>query len=101
MADNILLINMKEFIEKNRTKVILFSIWVFINFVCLMVSDKRTSDLFFPFQDNKAITILRNGGSNKSGSVLHAYDFSEFAVYTLFPLFLIFIYQLLFKPKTN
>ncbi|MEO6175898.1 MAG: hypothetical protein ABIP27_12175 [Flavobacterium circumlabens] len=86
---------MEKIIKQNRNFSIFYSIWVFINFTILLVSDKVGDYYFYPI--GKSATTAYDG--EKTSSLLHAYDITEFIFYISLPLFVLFIYKL--KAKNN
>lgn len=88
---------MKEFINNNRELFVGYLIWVALNFIALCVSDGFGSRYFYPFQDDGLSIYVTNGYDG----LTHAYDISEFLVYTIIPLICIYIYSLIKQPKIN
>lgn len=81
---------------------IAYIIWFSLNFIILFISDKEGKAYFYPFQKNTAtsgtFTYYQDG--TRPHSLIHAYDFSEFIVFILAPLFILLIYTLL-KQNTS
>jgi hypothetical protein len=84
---------MENFIKQNRVFSLIYSVWFFVNFAVLFISDGLTYGHFYPF-DPTAQRAFRN---EKFGSLFHSYDMSEFIFYTLSPLILFFIYKKIYK----
>lgn len=87
---------LRNFYENNKDVSILYIIWFTLNFIALFISDASASHIFYPF--GKADTRNVFDG-HKSDSVYHAYDFSEFIVYTIVPIILYFLYVELNKKQ--
>ncbi|AYN04781.1 hypothetical protein [Flavobacterium sp. 140616W15] len=86
---------MEKFIKQNRDFSIFYSIWFFVNFAILLISDKVGDYYFYPI--GKSSVISYDG--EKMHSLLHAYDITEFIFYISLPLFLLFTYKLIIKNK--
>ena len=86
---------MENFIKQNRQFSIFYSIWFFINFSVLFISDKVGDYYFYPFGESSTISY----DGKKMNSLFHAYDVTEFIFYISVPLFILFICKL--KSKNN
>lgn len=86
---------MENFIKQNRQFSIFYSIWVFINFTVLLVSDKVGDYYFYPIGNSD---IISYDGKRKD-SLFHSYDITEFIFYISVPLFILFIYKLKSKNE--
>ena len=72
--------NLNDFIKENKAGVVIYLSWVLLHFI-LMFSNAGfdKNGYFYPFNNDN----------------IWCYDYSEFLVYTVSPLFLFFIYRLL------
>lgn len=78
---------MKELHQKQRQLIAVYAVWFFMHLVFLFLSDKSSSEYFWPFQ-----------GDYYDRALTSNYDFSEFLVYAIGPAILIFAY-LMFTKK--
>ncbi len=99
--------NIVSFVKRIYSKYpkmsILYLIWFTINFVILFISDKQGASYFYPFEKNNArsgtFTYYHDG--TRPHSLFHAYDYSEFVIYTITPLLVVLIVILILNNKKN
>jgi hypothetical protein len=78
--------NFNNFIQKNKTGVAIYLCWVLLHFI-LMFSNAgfNKNGYFFPFNNDN----------------IWCYDYSEFLVYTVSPLFVFLIFKLLNQEQNK
>lgn len=86
---------MENFIKQNRNFSLFYSVWIFINFAVLLISDKVGDYYFYPISNSGTTSY----DGKKMDSLFHAYDITEFIFYVSLPVFLLFIYKRFFKTN--
>lgn len=87
-----------NFVQKNRIFSTIYSFWFIINFSMLLISDKLSAELFYPFGKSAELSIYTVDG-RFSDSVFHTYDITEFIFYCSLPFIILFIYKNIIKTK--
>lgn len=83
-------INLIQFIQENRILIATYLTWVLIHFILLFTSKGENTHLFYPFI-----------GEKYAYDWLDTYDYTEFVVYCITPIFIYFIYLLLLPIVTK
>jgi hypothetical protein len=75
---------MNKIIKENGIILGIMILWLFIHFICLMLSNNSAKTEFYPFTDLKLI---------------YSYDITEFVVYGISPFVLFSIIKLIYNEK--
>lgn len=77
---------MQEKIKNNSTAIAVLLIWLFAQFICLMMSKENnySKSQFYPFTEQH---------------FKYAYDFTEFLIYGIGPIILFVAYKLISKNE--